>query len=130
MEKALILAGIIGPFYLVYGLSLLLYVKQWQKLVTEFSKNHFIWLPFAFFGFIIGLVMVNVYNVWAWDLYIVITLTGWCLILKSVFYFLAPENLIKATMKCKCIKSDAYFYFFGSLLTVLGVLLSYNAYLA
>jgi len=130
MEKALILAGIVGPFYLVYGLSLLLYVKQWEKVVAEFMKNHFIWLPFAVFGLVLGLIMVNVYNVWAWDLYVVITLTGWVLIVKSVFYFLAPENWIKSAMECKCIKSDAYFYFWGALMTVLGVLLSYNAYLA
>ncbi|MBU1018327.1 hypothetical protein KKA33_04875 [Patescibacteria group bacterium] len=130
MEKALILAAIIGPYYLIFGLSLLMYAGQWKKVVEGYEKNHFAWLPLAVIALILGLVIVNMHNVWEWNLYVVITLTGWIALLKSVFYLLAPGNWIKRAMKCKLIRQEGFLYFWGALLTVLGVLLTYNAYWA
>ena len=128
MEKTLILAAIIGPVYLVCGLSFLLYVKQWQKVYAEFEKNHFALLPNMFLALILGLIIITMYNVWAWDLYVIITITGWLALVKGVFYLLAPGSWIKGLLKCKCVRSEGWLYFWGLLMTVVGVLLSYNAY--
>ncbi len=130
MEKALILAAIIGPYYLIFGLSLLMYASQWKKVVENYEKNHFTWLPFAAIALILGLVIINMYNVWEWNLYVVITLTGWIALLKGTLYLLAPETWIKKAMKCKWFRQEGFLYFWGALLTVLGVLLTYNAYWA
>ena len=128
MEKALILAAIIGPFYLVLGLSLLFYVKQWQKIFVEYAKNHFLMMINMFMALILGLIIINIYNVWEWNLYVIITITGWGALLKGVFYFLAPGSWIKGVLKCKCYHSEGWLYFWGLLMTVVGILLSYNAY--
>lgn len=127
-NEALILAAYIGPFYLVFGLSILLYAKQWIKVVAEFTKNHFVMLTQMMFAFLIGLIIVNMHNVWAWNLSLVITITGWGALLKGVFYLLAPADWIKGILKCKCYKSEGWMYAWGVLLVVLGVLLTYNAY--
>ena len=79
---------------------------------------------------IVGLVIINMYNVWEWNLYIVITLTGWLAFLKGGFYLLAPGSWIKRAMKCKLVRQEGFLYFWGVLITVLGVLLTYNAYWA
>ena len=128
MEKALMLAAIIGPFYLILGLSLLLYTKQWQKIFVEYAKNHFLMIVNMFMALIIGLIIINIYNVWAWNLYVVITITGWGALVKGVFYFLAPSSWIIGVLKSKMYRSEGCLYFSGALLTVFGVLLSYNAY--
>ena len=128
MDKALILAAIIGPAYLVFGLSFLLYVKQWPKVFGEYEKNHFAMVPNMFLALVLGLIIVNMYNVWAWDLYVIITITGWLAILKGLFYFLAPGSWTKAVLKCPCYRSEGWLYFWGIVMTVVGVLLSYNAY--
>jgi len=128
MDKALMLAEIIGPVYLIMGLSLLLYAKQWQKLISDFAKNHFLMMVNMFVALIVGLIIINIYNVWAWNLYVVITITGWGALLKGVFYFLAPSSWITSVLKSKMYSSGGWFYFWGALLTVFGVLLGYNAY--
>ena len=129
MTSSLVLAAIIGPLYLVLGLSILLYAKQWKKIVSEFSKNHFVMMANMFMALIFGLIIVNMHNVWEWNLFIVITLTGWGALLKSVFYFLAPSAWIKGILKSKMCQSDAFLYFWGAVLAVFGVLLSYNVYI-
>ncbi len=130
MSNSLLLASIVGPFYLVFGLSMLLYVKQWQKMMKEFASNHFLMLPTMFISLIVGLIMINIHNIWEWDLYLIITINGWASLVKGVFYLLAPSAMIKGLLKCKCYQSDGFLYFTAFLMSILGVLLSYYAYLA
>lgn len=130
MQKALLLAAIVGPVYLVFGLSILLYVKQWQKLIAELVKNHFQMLFGMTLSLVLGLILINAYNVWEWSLYVVITITGWGALLKALFYFLAPEKCIEKVLKSPIYKSEMWLYFWGSFMTIFGVLLSYNAYIA
>jgi len=127
-NEALILAAYIGPFYLVFGLSMLLYAKQWIKVVTEFAKNHFLMLTQMWIALLIGLIIVNMHNVWALDLSLIITLTGWGALLKGIFYLLAPGSIIKKLLKCKCYKSEGFMLVSGVVMVVLGALLTYNAY--
>jgi uncharacterized protein YjeT (DUF2065 family) len=127
-STTLFLAKVIGIYYLVMGISVILYTRQWQKVMADFEKNHFIALPLFFLSLIIGLLIVNVHNIWEWSLAVIITISGWAALLKGVFYMLAPECWIKGVLRCKCIKSDGYFYFWGAVLTIVGVLLAYNAY--
>jgi len=129
MQNAILLSAIIGPVFLVYGLSMLLYVKQWQKIMQEWQKNHFLWLPFGVMSLILGLIVVNMYNVWEWSFNVVITITGWYMLIKSIFYFLAPEKWIKKIMGCKCCTSFFCLYLCGIVMTILGILLSYDIYL-
>ena len=128
MEKAHMLALVIGPFYLVLGLSLLLYADQWKKVITEFAKNHFLMIVNMFMALILGLIVINMYSVWDWSLNVVITITGWGAFIKGTFYFLAPSEWIKAVLKWKGSSSENAFYAWGSIMTVFGILLSYNAY--
>jgi uncharacterized protein YjeT (DUF2065 family) len=129
MDKVIFLSGIIGPVYLIFGLSVLLYVKQWKKVIAEYASNHFLMMVNMLMALIIGLIIINIYNVWDWSLNVVITVTGWGALLKGVFYFLAPGSWIKSLLNCKCYQSAGVLYICGAILTVFGFLLSYNAYL-
>ena len=86
MDNTLFLASIIGPMYLILGLSVLLYAKQWKKIMGELSKNHFTLIGIMIFSIIFGLIIIQMHNIWEWSLWVVITLTGWCAFLKGVFY--------------------------------------------
>ncbi|MBN2096545.1 hypothetical protein JW752_04080 [Candidatus Peregrinibacteria bacterium] len=130
MEKGLILAAIIGPIYLFYGLSFLLYPKQWKRLIQECIKNHFSMQASMFVALLLGLIIINAYNVWEWNRFLIITLTGWLFLIKGVFYLLTPERCIKWVMARKCCQSKGWLYIWGTVMTILGVLLSYNAYIA
>ncbi len=129
MDKALVLASVIGPVLLVAGLSMVFYPKQYVKLIDEYAKNHFPMVFGAFLNIILGLLIVNAYNVWAWNLWLAITVIGWAMLLKGVFYFLAPASWIKAALGCSWNKSSSYLAFWGLVMVVLGAAMSYQVYL-
>ena len=61
-------------------------------------------------------------------MWLLVTLTGWCLFVKGAAYFLLPGEVLKKLMEHK--KSDGWCYF-GALVTlVVGVALSYYSYFA
>jgi len=130
MQKEVVLASIIGPIYLVYGLSVFLYAKQWKKIAAWLERDHFAFLPMAMMSLIFGLILVNAYNIWDWNAYVIITLTGWSLILKSVFYFLAPGSWIKAVLRWKLLAHTGYYYFAGAVIAILGGSLVYCGFFA
>lgn len=128
MSDQMFLSAVIGPMYLVLGLSVLLYSGVWQKIVDEWGKNHLSMLTLMAFNLIFGLVIINMHNVWAWSPYVIITITGWGAFLKAVVYFLVPGDKLKAMLKlmtCKC-----YFQVAGVIVAAAGAWLSYLAFLA
>ena len=126
MGNAEALAFIYGPFYLVLGLSVLLYAKSWQKLVGQWQSDHFSLFPVTLFMMLAGLVSIYFYNVWEWNLWLLVTITGWAFFVKGAFYMLAPGSLIKSILKMK--NSTGMLYFGGLASLVIGAALSYNVF--
>ncbi|MFH0821053.1 MAG: hypothetical protein V1908_04745 [Candidatus Peregrinibacteria bacterium] len=127
MENALPIAAIMGPIYLVFGLSVLFYVPSWLKITKNWADNHYVLLPWAFTSLVLGLTVTNLYNVWNWDVWLIVTVTGWLLLLKPVFYLLAPGDWTK-----KCVHHCAttnWMYFWSLVMIVAGAVLSYYVYL-
>lgn len=129
MSDQMLLGAVVGPMYLVLGLSLLLYSGVWKKIAEEWGKNHLSMLTLMAFNMIFGLVIINLHNVWEWTPYVIITITGWGAFLKAVVYFLVPGEILKSMIKmvssCKC-----YFQISGAVVALLGAWLSYLVYLA
>jgi len=122
------LACIIGPFYLVYGLSIFIYARQWKKIMAWLERDHFAFLPLAMGGLIFGLILVNAYNIWDWNAFVIITLTGWAILFKAIFYFLAPGRWITALLRWSALMHLYYYYFAGALLTAMGAALVWYGY--
>lgn len=128
MSDQMLLAAVIGPMLLVFGLSFLFYADVWQKIADEWEKNHFSMMAMMSFSLIFGLFIINLHNVWEWSPYVLITITGWAAFLKAVTYFLIPGDQIKRLIKllnCKC-----YYQTGGVISALLGAWLSYLVYLA
>lgn len=128
MSDQMLLGAVVGPMYLVLGLSILLYSGVWQKIASEWEKNHFSMLALMAFNLVFGLFIINMHNVWEWSPYVIITITGWGAFLKAVTYFLLPGDSLKKMIKlmnCKC-----YYQIAGAIVALLGAWLSYLVYLA
>ena len=116
-----------GPLYLIMGLSVLFYVPSWLKISKEWQDNHYLLLPWGFMSMVLGLLVIHYYNVWQWNLWLIVTVSGWCMFLKSVLYLLVPGDWTKACLK-HCANAN-WLYFSSLLMIVLGAALSYYVYL-
>ncbi|MBN1258886.1 hypothetical protein JXA05_03980 [Candidatus Peregrinibacteria bacterium] len=128
MDNTLFLASVVGPYYLVIGLSFLMYATSWKKIVADWEKNHYALVTAGCLSLIFGLLIIQVHNIWAWNLWVVITLTGWIALFKGIFLFLTPGSWTKVMFKL--VKKPAMIYIGGLLFAVLGGWMSYLVYLA
>ncbi len=128
MENTLFLGAIVGPYLLVAGLSMLLYAKVWVRLMKDMEKNHTAIVIGMMFALILGLVLIQMHNVWEWSIWVVITIFGWAAFLKAVFYFLAPGDWIKGAIKT--FANTNYMYIAGLIFAVIGAWMSYLIYIA
>lgn len=126
MENALTLSLVMGPMYLVMGLSLLLYAKAWRKLMETWEKDHLSLFPLMFVMGVLGLIVIYMYNVWEWNVWLIVTLVGWILFIKSVGYFLLPGSVLKPLLKLG--QNIPLLYVGGVAAVVIGAVLSYYAY--
>lgn len=127
MDQALTLALYMGPIYLMLGLSILLYAKAWSHLFGKWAEDHFSLFTLMLLEGILGVYLINAYNVWEWNKWLLVTLTGWWLAVESVFYFIVPGNPIKAVLGWA--KQMWVVYLMGVVGVLVGAVLTYYSYL-
>lgn len=127
MDYAQFFGQLLGPIFLVMGLSFLMYPKVWKKVVSHFADDHLRMLPLMCTHMVFGLVIVSLHNVWEWNVWLLVTLVGWGMFLKSALYFLLPSKTITNVLEWKA--KHMCMYTAGTVVLVMGAALSYFSYL-
>lgn len=117
------LAYVIAPLFLTVGLSILLHAKAWQNLMDKYEKDHLLLFPLMFIYIILGMIVIKLYNVWAWNIWLIVTLVGWIMLAKGVLYFLLPGSVLKSVLKIK--KNLVLLYVCGAIAVIIGLALGY-----
>lgn len=122
MDSALALARVFGPFLGILGLWMLLYGENVVKIMGAMKNSPVGLYTSGVFNLLIGLFIINMYNVWVWDIYFFVTLLGWALFLRGVFTFFMPQLMVKWFMtKASWMKTMGILPFvWGLILTWLG----------
>ncbi len=128
MENALKIAEIAGPVMLLMGLSILLHAKAWQRLFDKWVKDHLSLFPMMLLSTLLGLMVISMYNVWEFNVWLLVTLLGWGMFVKGVVFFLIPGSALKGVVGFG--KNLGALYFGGLVHTVVGAVLGYYAYFA
>ena len=107
---------------------MLFYADTWHKMIKEWAKNHIILIIGGYIALLLGLIIVNMYNVWGWNVWLIVTVSGWLALVKGVCYFLLPGSVIKKMMNS--MNNLNWLYFWSLVIVVAGGALSYYTYLA
>ena len=126
MDNAHLLGSIMGPAYLIFGLSFLMYGKEWTKLIKKWEEDHFSMVIGMMLSLILGLTIINMYNEWTKSIWLIITLTGWAGFVKGLVYFLAPGKWTKKIIKK--FNNVTWLYAGGVVLCIFGVWLEYAVF--
>ena len=114
MEKAIQLAGLIGPILIVLSISEALNLHIWQKLEASLVYLNGLLL------FVGGLSIVRAYNHWAFDWTMLITMTGWLSFIIGLYRVFFPG--------AQQPKKSATTYAVLLVLLVIGSILTYKGY--
>lgn len=128
MQTSVFLAKLIGPVALIMGLVLLFDRQRVRTMVREVVQGEaFIFLA----GIIVlpaGLALVNTHNVWSWDWRVLITILGWLGVLGGIMR-IGFGSQLKA-LGSAMVDNRLALIIPGSLMTLMGALLSWVGYLA
>jgi hypothetical protein len=128
MENAVAIASVLGPVWVIVGLSYLLYAKKWQDVARGWTKDHYSLIPMMLIVLILGIIAVRMYNVWEWNVWLLVTLAGWGMLLKGALFILLPGSFFKGMMKA--FNKGWVFHLGGLVALVAGGALSYYVYFA
>jgi hypothetical protein len=125
MPTSIYLARLIGPVFVVVGLSAIVNPQGYLDVATGIIGDAALLYFSCVLGLLGGIALVLAHNVWVADWRIVITLLGWLSVIESAAWILAPRPLAR---------------FFGPMLTqpmpviagvvvlILGAILCYFGY--
>ena len=91
---SIFLAKVLGPYLVLVCLSVLINRRSWKVMVDSLESNLQMYVSGALI-LILGLMMVNVHNIWTLDYRGVITFLGWLTIFKGVVRVFWGERAVK-----------------------------------
>ena len=100
MDTISFLASLWGFFLIIVCLAFLIKPRHIQAFFT-LAENPNNFLPIGLLHTFLGLMSVLSYNVWSQNLTVIITILGWLLLAKGIFYLFAPESMAVMVVKWK-----------------------------
>ena len=98
METGIWLARVFGPFLGIVGLWMLLYGDNCIKVMASIRNSSSGIYFSAVINLLIGLVIINLYNMWIWEMTIWVTLLGWVLFIRGLLGLFLPQFVYKIFM--------------------------------
>jgi hypothetical protein len=128
METSVFIAKVLGPYFLIVGIGMLVNRQYFQKVLEDYFKNAALvfftgMAPLAF-----GLVIAILHNTWVANWTVLITIFGWGGIIKGVWILLFPDSVSRLMQAY--IKNKSLLMGHSVLAVVLGLFLSYMGYFA
>jgi len=122
MDISVVLAQILGIFFVVVGASMVVNKKATKAAMEEAVQNRgYLWM-WGFLAILTGAVIVVLNNVWTSGLPLVITILGWLAIIKGVFILFFPDAAVSVYRK---FNKEGLLVFSGLVVIVIGLILFY-----
>ncbi len=119
-NAAMWLASIFGPFLVILGLWMLLYCDQYTKVLSGIKGSAGLFYMNSVFNLLIGFTVLSQYDLWGWNLLVLITLLGWVMVVRGVMGLFVPQLLMDILMG-----KHGFAKILGIIPLVWGVFLSY-----
>src|SRR5471032_2408043 len=99
MATSVFLAKLLGPFFAIVGISVLMNADAFRGIVKEFLKSPGLIFLTGLLTLPVGLAIVLTHNVWVADWPVLITIIGWLGIISGVARIFAPKNVLSTGKK-------------------------------
>ena len=125
MSVSLFIAQIIGPFYLLAGVGMLLNLEFSKRMYGEFLKNEGLFYLGGVLALLIGLIILRLQS--AWTMHWIVCVFGWISFLKGLAMTVFPTWSLGVVRKWKV---EKHLKEWSYVALALGVVFSYFGYVA
>lgn len=126
MTASVFLAWLIGPVWLLVGLSVLLNPGFYKDMISEFFEDRLMYLFSGIMSLVAGIAIVLVHNIWATDWRVVITIVGWAGVIKGAVRILLPMGANKSLVSV--FDNPVVLRVSGLVIAAIGAWLTWNAW--
>lgn len=126
MQTSLFLAKLLGPTLTVMGLAVLINLRRFRYLASEFVDHPALLYLSSFILLPGGIAIVLVHNLWTGDWRVLITLFGWLLTISSAIRLLATEFVVANAHRA--LAAPALPLVGGSIWTLIGLIFCFFGY--
>ena len=95
MQNAMWLASIFGPLLMILGVWMLFYHDNIVKVCASVKNTPCCLYVMSIINLLIGLTILNQFNVWMMGLSILVTLLGWFTLIRGLMALFVPHVLMK-----------------------------------
>lgn len=115
MQNAMGMASIFGPFLVIVGIWMLFYHANMMKVITSVKTTPGVMYMMGVVNVLIGLTVLNQFNMWAWGLSLLVTIFGWVVLIRGLLGFFMPQFLVH-----KKVTAESYLKIKGIVVLVWG----------
>ncbi|MBN8919509.1 MAG: hypothetical protein J0H62_02150 [Rhizobiales bacterium] len=126
MQTSNFLARLIGPIWLILGISLAVHRKAYTEMSAEFVASRPLVFLAGAMALALGLSIILNHNVWSADWRIIITLFGWLALLAGVLRVLVPDMVRR--VGAGMFRSEQPILITGIVWALLGAILCFYGY--
>lgn len=127
MDITIFLAQIWGPVIFAVGIGVFTSRSYYLQIYRNLEKETLAVLCFGMFGMALGIIQINVHNVWGTFAQVIISFLGWALLAKATLFIVAPRFVDQSGDWAANLKLVPVS---GILMLVCGAYLSWIGYLA
>jgi len=128
VDSTLFLAQVMGVYFVVVGLSLVLYPKRTIRAIHEIADDYLVPYLSGAIALVVGLLVVLTHNVWDDLTTSTVSLVGWLSLIKGALFFLLPHNSF--TELAEKFSTQKACLMWGTITTVIGLYLVYVGFIA
>jgi hypothetical protein len=93
MAQSIFLAKLIGPFFALVGLGVIINATGFRAIAKEFLNSPGLIFLTGILTLPVGIAIVLVHNVWVANWPVLITIVGWLTLLTGVVRTVAPQQV-------------------------------------
>jgi hypothetical protein len=123
---SIILAKILGLYFLSIGLAFLINPDRLRKIYPQILKDQGFLLLGGVIALLIGAAIVSVHNIWVLGWPVIITILGWWSLVKG-FSILTYPNFLNLFSFIEN-RSDMFYRLISSLYIIFGLFLLYKGF--
>lgn len=123
---SLILAKILGLYFLAIGLAFLINPERFKRLFPQIAKDENFLLLGAIMALFIGATIISLHNEWSLGWPLIITLLGWWSLIKGFVLLSYPESIQWSSFIQN--QSETTYRIISLLYMVLGAFLLYKGW--
>lgn len=126
MLLTLLFARILGVYMILGGIAVLVDRRRLMLAIVALTKERFAQLMAGIFALFVGLIIVNLHNVWSTLPAAIVSLIGWLALVKGILYLVLPEKRMEKMMTM--FMDRKWYALDGGLVLLLGLYLAGYGY--